>query len=91
LGGGETDAMIDGQLYRRLAKDQTDLDHWLKDDDENSPIEAKRSPLLKADGVTVAFAAQKDGSLRATYILARRDGHPAGGGPLSLGPPRPHF
>jgi hypothetical protein len=22
--------MIDGQLYKRLAKDQTDLDHWLK-------------------------------------------------------------
>src|SRR5258705_13797626 len=30
LGVGETGPMIDGQLYKRLAKGETDLDHWLK-------------------------------------------------------------
>jgi hypothetical protein len=30
LGGGETRAMIDGQLYRRMGKDGADVDYWLK-------------------------------------------------------------
>ena len=30
LGGGETRAMIDGQSYKHLAKDQAGVDHWLK-------------------------------------------------------------
>jgi hypothetical protein len=35
---------------------------WPAEDDENSPIEAKRvlPPLLRADSVPVAFCAQKD-------------------------------
>ncbi len=65
-GGGETGTVIDSQLYKRLAEDQTGVDRWLKANAVFGAIVAVGLVAMALIGSTDSGVTQRAGTTSST-------------------------